>query len=267
MEPWQWPDEAADTFLRTITDKQARTDDRMLAAELAGDPVVINDELATALLSIAEDADNPVKLRSRAIVSLGPVLELAEWEDYDFLLAMPISEERFQAIQETLYILFHDANVAKEVRKAALEASVRSQDDWHEPAVQNAYDSDDREWKQTAVFCMQFLPGFEKHILDALKSPSEEILYCAVRAAGNWEIAEAWEHISSLAASKKTDKELRLAAIEALGTLEPMRSQPLLLHLVEDNDDEVSETAMEALGMAEAALGSYDDLDDEDDLD
>jgi len=122
MEPWQWPDEAADTFLRAITDKQASTDDRMLAAELAGDPMAINDDLTSVLLSIAEDADNPEKLRSRAIVSLGPVVELAEWEDYDFLSAMPISGERFQAIQETLYILFHDANVTKEVRKAALEA-------------------------------------------------------------------------------------------------------------------------------------------------
>ncbi len=70
-----------------------------------------------------------------------------------------------------------------------------------------------------------------------------------------------------MAASKKTDKDLRLAAIEALGTLEPMRSQPLLLHVAEDNDDDVSETAMEALAMAEAALAMFDDLDEEDDLD
>lgn len=32
--PWDWPDDAGDTFLATLTNKQAKESDRLIAAEL-----------------------------------------------------------------------------------------------------------------------------------------------------------------------------------------------------------------------------------------
>ncbi len=57
--PWDWPEGADKQFLGILRDKQARPSDRLVAAELAGDYVVMNDELARACLDILSDAHEP----------------------------------------------------------------------------------------------------------------------------------------------------------------------------------------------------------------
>ena len=49
-----------------------------MAADLAGDLVVINDALVDALLAIVGNAAEPEELRAKAAISLGPVLEQAD---------------------------------------------------------------------------------------------------------------------------------------------------------------------------------------------
>ncbi|MDZ7759539.1 MAG: HEAT repeat domain-containing protein [Desulfovermiculus sp.] len=272
MDPWEWPEDAGGIFLQTLLDPKGSLEDRMLAAELGGDPVVMNDELAHALLQVAMNADEPEELRRQAIVSLGPALELADMEEIDCFDDSPISQHVFQAVQENLYSLFHDPNTPKNIRRSALEVSVRAESDWHHEAIEQAYSSNDAEWKLSAVFCMIYVQGFEEEILESLKSPEEMIHYHAVKAVGNWELEEAWEHISALALSPQTEKELRLTAIDALGTIQPEKSQPILERLTRDEDEDISGVAFEALGMAEGKLyygimGDEDDDDLEDDED
>jgi len=266
MDPWEWPEDAGGVFLQTVLDPNGSLEDRMLAAELGGDPVVINDELAQALLQVAMNADEPEELRRQAIVSMGPVLELTDLEEYDIFEDAPISEHVFLTIQESLHALFDDQNVPKNIRRSALESSVRAESDWHYEAIEQAYSSNDADWKLTAVFCMTYIQGFEEEILESLASPEEMIHYHAVQAAGNWELEEAWKHISSLAVSPKTDKDVRLNAIEALGTIQPKKSQPILERLTRDEDEDISGVAFEALGMAEGKLyfGTMEDDDDDD---
>ena len=99
--PWDWPKEAGEFFLKILSDDQAEEPDRILAAELAGDYTVVNDEHAHVLLSITSNADETKELRSRAVISLGPALESAfidGFEDDDFSL---ISEATYRMIQET----------------------------------------------------------------------------------------------------------------------------------------------------------------------
>ncbi|MGM0540355.1 MAG: HEAT repeat domain-containing protein [Thermodesulfobacteriota bacterium] len=266
MDPWEWPEDAEEIFLQAVLDTKGSLEDRMLAAELGGDPVVINDELAQALLQVAMNADEPEELRQQAIVSLGPVLELADLEEYDIFEDAPISEHVFMNIQENLHALFDDQNVPKNVRRSALEASVRAESDWHHEAIQQAYTSGDADWKLSAVFCMIYIQGFEDEILESLQSPEEMIHYHAVQAAGNWELEEAWKHISSLAVSPETDRDVRLNAIEALGSIEPEKSQSILERLTRDEDEDISGVAFEALGMAEGRLyfGTMEDDDDSD---
>ena len=267
MDPWEWPEDAGAVFLQTVLDPNASLEDRMLAAELGADPVAINDELAQAFLQVAMNADEPEELRRRSLAALGPALELADLEGFDFLDDSPITQDVFQSVQDTLHALFHDPDVPKGIRRNALESSVRAESDWHEEAIQQAYSSNDPEWKLTAVFCMGYVRGFEREILESLESPEEMIHYHAVQAAGNWELAEAWEHVSSLAVSPETEKELRLTAIEALGTIQPKRSQSILRKLTRDEDDDVSEVAFESLGMADGMVHFDEAEDDEDDLD
>lgn len=264
MEPWDWPLNADEIITKVLSDKQADYEERLMAAELAGDVIVIDDDIARILLDIIGSADEQDELRGQAAISLGPALEYADIEEFDDPEDVPISEDMYENIQDTLFDFFEDEQLPKLVRRKVLEASVRSAQEWHHKVVQSAYESADEEWKLTAVFCMPYLSGFDKQILEGLKSKDSAIQYHAVCAAGNWGLNEAWPTVCELANSEEIDKEVRLEAIAALGTIKPKKSLEILNDLIESDDEDVVATAYEALGMAEGILGFF--TENEDDL-
>ncbi len=262
IPPWQWPKNAGKMFLDVLQDEQAGVSDRLLAAELAGDSTVINDELADALLSILTNPREPDRLRGQAAISLGPALEYADMDGFEDPDDVPITEPMFRRTQETLHTLYMDAQTPKEVRRLVLEASVRAPEKWHKKAVAAAYGSADEDWKLTAVFCMQFIRGFDKQILESLKSQNPDIHYEAVRAAGNWGINAAWPHIAALVTSEETEKELLLATIDAAAFILPDKASELLSPLLDSDDEDIVDAVYEALAMAGE---SFDDEDDDED--
>jgi HEAT repeat protein len=259
--PWEWPEKTGEFFLGYLRDKKADPEDRAIAAELAGDYVVVNDEIAKTLLSIVRDSNENEELRGAAVISLGPALEhcdIEEFEDPDDIL---ISEKLFREIRQSLRKLYTDAAVPEELRRRILEASVRAPEDWHTDAVRAAYVSDDEEWKLTGVFCMRFIKGFDKQIIEALKSKNQDVEYNAILAAGNWEVAAAWPHVLQMLTNPKTEKDMLLAAIEAAGTINPEQAAPLLHNFLESDDEDIAEEANEALVMAGILMeeGEFDD--------
>jgi hypothetical protein len=218
-------------------------------------------------LSIAANAHEPENLRIQAVISLGPALEQADINGCEDPGDVPITEQTFHKIQETLFNLYMDSDVPKEVRRRVLEASMRAPQNWHEDAVRKAYSSSDHLWKMTAVFCMRFLPGFDAEILDSLESSNPDIQYEAVCAAGNWEVAGAWPHISRLLTSGKTEKTLLLAAIDAVPGIRPQQAREILVGFAGSEDEDIVEAAYEAMAMAgvEWEDEDYDEEDDEDD--
>jgi hypothetical protein len=260
--PWEWPKDAGETFHKILIDGNASAGDRLTAAELAGDYVVINDDLVNALLGIVRDADEPEPLRAQAAISLGPVLESADMDGFDDLSDVPIAESTFDTIRDSLHNFYEDKTVPKEVRRRILEASVRAPMDWHPNAIRDAYASGDREWMLTSVFAMRFVRGFAPQILEALQSADPEIHFEAVHAAGNWELDEAWAHVAALVADADTPKPLLLAAIEAVGGIRPSEALETLEELMDSDDEEIAEAVDEALAMA--GVTSADDDDEED---
>jgi hypothetical protein len=251
--PWEWPLDAGQTFLKFLIDPRASESDRLIAADLAGDSVVIDDELAEALLTIVGSATESDELRAKAVISLGPVLELADTDGFDDPdMLPPITERRFRKIQHSLRKLYSDGSTPKEVRRRILEASVRAPELWHEDAIRDAYSSGDREWMLTAVFGMRHVRGFDGQILEALNNPDPEIHYEAVLAAGNWELAGAWSHVLELVEDPETPKPLLLAAIGAVGDIRPAEAREVLQDFADSEDEEISEAADEAIMMAEA---------------
>jgi len=206
IPPWEWPEDAGKMFLKILRDDQADASERLLAAELAADIVVISDALIDELLSIVCNDEESEALRARAVISMGPALEYADMDGFDALDDGGISEGLFNKIRDSLRKLYMDAGVPKDVRRRILEASGRAPQDWHPDAVRAAYADNDEDWKLTAVFCMQFVRGFEGQIREALNSENKEILYHAVCAAGNWEVDEAWPHIAAIIASEESEK-------------------------------------------------------------
>lgn len=268
IPPWEWPQDTDKMLLGILLDNQKDKSDRLLAADLAGDYTVINDELAVVLLSIVRNDAESEDLRARAVISLGPILETAYFDEFEDPEDVPISEETFHTIQTSLRDLYMDIDAPMEVRRRTLEGSVRAPQEWHQEAIRDAYFSGDDLWRLTAVFCMRYIQGFDTQILEALKAENEEIHYEAVCAAGTWEVDAAWSHIMSLATSELTAKSLRLAAIEAVASIRPQEAEEILRDLTLSDDEDIAEVAFEAMAMSGLLPDEdYDDYDDDDDWD
>jgi hypothetical protein len=265
--PWDWPENADKMFLDVLRNDRSDESDRLLAAELAGDFTVINDELVDVLLSILNNGDMLQDLRQRAAISLGPILEHADTDGFDDPDYVRITEYTFRTIKESLQKLYMDADVPKTVRRRILEASVRAPEDWHQDAIRAAYAGDDADWKLTAVFSMRWVGGFDHEILEALDSENQDLHYQAICAAGNWEIDAAWSHVSGLVTSKETDKSLLLVAIDAAVNIRPKEAGMLLVDLTDSDDGDVVDAAYEAMAMAESIAGLEDLDEDADDID
>ena len=268
--PWDWPEDAGEFLLETLRAKKISEEDLLLATELAGDYTVINDELADALLDLLHDVEKPEAVRGAAAISLGPVLETGdadEFEDPDFV---PISEEMFDKIRASLQALGIDTSVPTYVRRRVMEAAVRSPMEWQKGVIRTAYSSADPSWRLTAVFCMRYVKGFEKEILEALTGSDAEMRIEAMLAAGNWEMDAAWPHVvavvmaaSEIETEDEEEKDLLLAAIGAAGFIRPKEAMDVLGDLLDSDDGDIVEAVQEVLVMARVDLGDEDDSDDD----
>jgi hypothetical protein len=260
--PWDWPKDAGNMFQKILVNRGANESNRLVAAELAGDLTVINDDLADTLLTVVCGADEPEQLRARAAISLGPVLEQAETDGFEDPDDVPITERTFHNIQDSLEKVYRDNSNPREVRRRSLEASVRAPKIWHQDAISSAYSSGDKEWMLTAVFSMRWVRGFDDQILLALKSGDPEIQYQAVNAAGNWELDAAWSHIVELLNDAHSPKPLLLAAIGAVGSIRPAEAREILVDLADSDDEEIAEAVNEAMAAAEVPSDEEDDEED-----
>jgi hypothetical protein len=257
--PWGWPRDAGKRFHEVLIDHRANETDRLIAAELAGDLTVINDELADALTTIICSPDEPEQLRAAAAITLGPVLEQADIDEFEDPRDVPISQRTFRNVQDLFHRLHFDNSIPQQARRRILEASVRAPEEWHRKAIRAAYSSGDQEWILTAVFSMRWIRGFDDQILEALKSDNAEIQYQAIQAAGNWGLAAAWSHMLALVRDAATPKPLLLAAIGAVASIRPGEAGSVLVDLVDSDDEEIAEAIDEAIGMAETARDEEDD--------
>ena len=258
--PWEWPPETREVLLRRLRDDQGDEAERLLAAELAGEILVVNEELTKALSAIIADRGATDRLRSRAAVALGPVLEQMHLheplgEELDELEPPVIPPHEFQRIRWELNSLYLNEDTPKLVRRRILDASVRAPETWHEKAIREAYGRDDGEWRLTAVFCMGHAPGFADKILKALDDADEGVRFEAIRAAGLREIRAAWPHVARLLRSPDADRDLLFVAIEASVGVRGKPTIEFLNELSESEDQEIAEMAEEAMMMASTLYG------------
>ena len=262
---WQWEEEDSDRIIKALGDTGADGSERLLAAELAAECTMFHEEIAETLLYIVGRNDETTELREAAVISLGPFLEQADLLDFEEEEDL-LSDEMFHRMQNRLRQLFFDAAVPPSLRRKVLETSVRAFQEWQCNAVRAAYKSNDPEWLLTAVFSMRFVRGFEREILEALKHKDPIVHHHAVCAAGNWGIDEAWSHIVPLVTGKGVDKDLRLAAIDAIAGIRPGEAVDVLRGLTLSDDQDIVDAAFEAISMAKGLTdpGNLDDGTDDD---
>ena len=263
VPPWDWPEDTDKMFQEILEDRSADLSNRLLAAEMAGNLVVFNDILARILLTIVGNSEETAELRARAAISFGAAFEhadLYEFEDPDDIV---LPEGLFREIQATLKKYYFDAGIPKEVRRRILEAVVRAPQDWHSAAVRAAFACDDENWQLTAVFCMRFIKGFDRQILEALESDNSDIRYEALLAAGNWQLKKAWPTVACLLTNANIDKTMLLAAIDAAAGIGIPEAVNSLTRFLNADDDDIVDAVNEALAMLEG--GEFDDGYDEED--
>ena len=109
---WQWSGKkAGEIIANALRDKNAPAPDRVLAAELAGDIVVMDDNMADLLLSLVRDNSEAETLRCKAAISLGPGLEYADSMGFDgYSEDDALSEEKFNDRAEKFALLKNTDN-------------------------------------------------------------------------------------------------------------------------------------------------------------
>lgn len=226
----------------------------------------MDDALAREILAIiASDAADDV--RADAIVALGPAVEECGIEYMDDELpegvpfTAPLSREAYGELADALRAVYEDESQPTLVRRRALEVLVRDPQPWQADAIRRDFASSERDWKMTALFAMGYVRGFEQELLDVLRTAEGDLLYEAVRAAGNAEVVEAAPILEAFALSEETDPDVRLEAIAALPSVDP-ECFDLLDELAESTDEQVRGAAEQAL---EELQMFGDDLDDEED--
>lgn len=228
-----------------------------------------DDAGARRMLGILTDSEADPELRGQAAIKLGPGLQLCDeridWDDLDLYFG----KATFEKIDQTFRRLYHDASTPKLVRRRILEAAVRAPMDWHEGAVRAAWETDDDDWRQTAVFGMGNIPGFEEQLLDILKRDelTEGVLREAVRAAGARGLEKAEPIVRQVALDDNRESYTRQLAIEALIWCGNDKSERALEKLTRHSDSGIADTAEWALGefrmfsqMPDDLMGFDDDL-------
>ena len=213
--------------------------------------LLMDDDIARAYLEVI--ARNPVEeIVADTIVGLGPIIEEAgidfdedsELEEADEL-GPEISRETFETIIREIRAVYADQKRPKLVRRRAFEVLVRDPKPWQADEIRRLFATDDREWKLTAIFGMGTVPGFDREIAALVDTAEGDVLFEAIRAAAQMEVTEVAMRVRDLAQSGK-DKEIQLAAIEALPHVDP-KCQNLLEKLAGSKDRPVADAARAAL--------------------
>ncbi len=244
---WEWPEGAREWIDQGLADSNPET--RKMACHAACQDV--DDHLAKSLLYLIRHDQAP-EVVSAAAIALGPALQM--WDEdrefYDVIGDLEeggLSEDIGQEIMSELKAVYEDPERPKLVRKRCLEAAVRGPIMWQPDAISTCYQSDDSEWVQTAVFCMGFIAYFGDQIIDQLKNTDANIKREALRAAGRCSLDKAGDTIMEVASDPEAEKDLRLAALEALAGVAPKNSHALLNKLTSHEDDDIASTAEYAL--------------------
>lgn len=205
-------------------------------------------------------SDESPNVRARGLVGLGKFILLGEYEEIPESLAIEAQD---------LAVAMHEDNAQPlEVRRRALEALSNSSHGKKNKLIHDAYHSSEHLLKVSAVFAMGRTcdERWQDILLDELDSSDNEIVYEAVRACGEIQLASSVRQIGELLLGD--DREIQMMAIWALGEIGGKQSLDILSTLQENTEDEdILELIDEALDVASFSLtGAMFDFDIDDDF-
>ncbi|MFN2304776.1 MAG: HEAT repeat domain-containing protein, partial [Anaerolineales bacterium] len=203
-----------------------------------------NEQLVPSLLNLLQE-DPEAIVRAAAATSLGNFVYHGELDE--------IKESIYENIIQTLM----DVHIGPEdvlVRRRALESLGFASHPDIAGFIQTAYDTNDEEWLQSALFAMGRTcnRNWAKSILRMFAHPDPEVRYEAVRAAGELEIVDARESLFDLLEEGTEDDDLYYAAIWSLTKIGGPGVRELIEAALNEAEDE------EEIDFLEEALENLD---------
>jgi HEAT repeat protein len=208
---------------------------------------------------LKEDPD--VIVRAAAATALGLFVYQGELEE--------IESSIYDRILENL-IQVHTGTDDRLVRRRALEALGYATHPEVRGFIEQAYETDNEEWLQSALFAMGRTcnTSWVDWILDMFDHPDSLVRYEAVRAAGELEAKAAREPLFDLLEEGVEDEDIYLAAVWSLSKIGGRGVRELIETSLEETDDPEEihflEEALENLNFTEQ-VSNFDMLFFEDD--
>ena len=190
-------------------------------------------------------ADSELAPRVKAAELLGEFVLLGELEEMD--------EGRQRKIEDALIsVIRSDANPS--LRRAAVEAFGYSGRDEAVAILESAYEREDPLWVASALCAMgrSHDSRWNDNVVSKLLDDDPRIRFAAAEAAGNLNIEEASPIMLQMLEDEEEDDDVTLAAIWALSQIGGEDARAYILSLLESTDDE------EATEFLEGALENLD---------
>jgi HEAT repeat protein len=231
------------------------------------------EKLVPRLLQLLQE-DPQAMVRAAAATGLGIFVYLGELEE--------ISERTYKEIVESLVSTHLGADEVL-VRRRALEALGYATHPEVPGFIQRAYDTNNEDWLQSALFAMGRTCDRERWgrlVLRMFDHPDAVVRYEAIRAAGELEMSSAREPLFDLLEEGTDDADIYFAAVWALSKIGGKGVRSLIemgLEEAEDGEEiQFLEEALQNLDFTEQVNAfdmmvfdedDFDDWDDDDDDD
>lgn len=192
--------------------------------------------------------DPEIIVRAAAATALGVFVYQGELEE--------ITKSTYEEILDNL-IAVHTGTDNRLVRRRALEALGYATHPDVAGFIEQAYETDNEEWLQSALFAMgrTYNARWIDWILDMFDHPDSLVRYEAVRAAGELEAKAAREPIFDLLEEGTDDEDIYFAAIWSLSKIGGRGVRDLIESSLEETDDpdeiQFLEEALENLNFTE----------------
>lgn len=219
-----------------------------------------DETLVPKLIKMLKE-DPEVIVRAAAATALGIFVYQGELEE--------IESSTYDRILENL-IQVHTGTDDRLVRRRALEALGYATHPEVRGFIEQAYETDNEEWLQSALFAMGRTcnTSWVDWILDMFDHPDSLVRYEAVRAAGELEAKAAREPLFDLLEEGVEDEDIYLAAIWSLSKIGGRGVRELIETSLEETDDPEEihflEEALENLNFTEQ-VSNFDMMFFEDD--
>ncbi len=210
-------------------------------------------------------ADTDLAPRLKAANLLGEFVLLGELEELD--------ENRLHRVEEALLsVIRSDENPA--LRRAAVEALGYSGREDAVAVIESAYEREDPQWIASALRAMgrSHDNRWEESVISKLLDADPRVRYAAAEAAGELSIEEAGPILLKMLEDEEEDDNVTMAAIWALSQIGGEDARAYILNMLDNTNDEdvieFLEDALENLDFNEQ-LNQFDmlSLDEDDEFD